>query len=76
MTLIADIKRADWTDPGQWAHAGGYVMCRVLHGKNCQHIGNLGTFSERWPEIAYVYLAGVLAATFWAGRMSAKVVRK
>lgn len=24
------------------------MMCRLIYGKNCPHMGSLGTFTERW----------------------------
>lgn len=71
MTLWEDVKEADWTDPEQWAHACGFVACRVLHGKGCDHIGSLGTFTERWPEAMIIpWVTTPLVIGFLIGRWS------
>jgi hypothetical protein len=68
MTLLEDVKQADWTDPGQWKHACGFVACKALHGKHCHHIPGLGTFTENWPEVMLIpYLGGPALLGFAAG---------
>jgi len=33
---------ANWKDPGQWKHFFGFILCRIVFGRNCPHIPGIG----------------------------------